>query len=155
MRSCILLCLVTIVGCQGRDQPSAYAIQLATVRPLPSSSALSRIVNRSFTPDLIDQFGIAATRALRQTPDRDQLTVLVTQLDPLWDSAGAAIPAAVTRYARRIASVPRSAARQWASLSATDQLSAAFRLASLGGLWYGESFSVPAFNDLVARARRS
>ena len=155
MRICLLLFLITLVACGGRDQPSAYSIQLASFRFSPAGSELSRVVNRSFTPNLVDQFAIASTRALRQTPDRGELTVIVSQFDPLWDSAGAVIPTAVAKYTRRIATVPRSAARQWASLTATDQLSATFSLAALGGLWYGESFSTPAFRDLVTRARRS
>ena len=148
-----MIFLIALAACRGRDQPSAYAIQLASIRFPASSSVLSRVVNRSFTPDLVDQFALAFTRGLRQTPDRGELTVILTQFDPLWDSAGTVIPTAVARYTRRIATVPRSAVRQWAALTSTDQLSATFSLAALGGLWYAESFSAPAFRDLVARAR--
>jgi hypothetical protein len=155
MRTRVLIILSVVVACGGRDEPSWYAVQLASARVPSSSSLLSRVVNRSFTPDLIDQFAVAASRSLRQTPDRAELTGIVTEFGQLWDSTGAIIPSAVTKYSRRIATVPRSAVRQWASLTATDQLSAAFSLAALGGLWFGESFSEPAFRRLVARARRS
>jgi hypothetical protein len=155
MRICLLIFFIGFVACGGRGDPSPYAVQLAAARFPPASSVLSRAVNRSFTPDLIDQFAVASARGLRQTPDRAELTVIVTEFNPLWDSAGAVIPTAVAKYTQRIATVPRSAVRQWASLTATDHLSAAFSLAALGGLWFGESFSEPAFRRLVARARRS
>ena len=155
MRTSPLILLIVLVACGGRDDPSAYAVQLASARIPSSSSVFSRVVNRSFTPDVIDEFAVAARRGLRQTPDRAELTGIVTEFNQLWDSTGAIIPSAVTKYSQRIATVPRSAVRQWAALTATDRLAAAFSLAALGGLWFEESFSEPAFGNLVARARRS
>ncbi len=142
-------------ACTQQIEPSLMASQLVSNQFSHGASLVQRVVSPSYTPQLIDQFAAASTWALGHVPDHAQLGEVVTRFDPLWDSVGRVMPAAVPRYTQRIATLPRSAVRQWASLSALDQLSAAFSLAALEGLWFDEKLSEPAYNRLVARAKEA
>lgn len=148
------LLVVAATACTPRLEPSFMASAMVSNQFSDDASLVQRAVSRAYTPQLVDQFAASSTQALGHIPDHAQLGEVIIRFDPLWDSSSRVMPAAVPRLTQRIAALPPKAVRQWATLSAVDEISAAFSLAGLGGLWFDERFSQPAYNQLVARAQQ-
>lgn len=94
---------------------------------------------------------VAAGRKVGLGGTRADFGFQLMKFNPLFDSKGQKLSAAVAKYTGRLEQLPKTAIDQWRSLTQGDSLPAAISLTAEDAVFPREKFSAEAFRQFAAK----